>query len=76
MQVLFLRTLMKDARRGLHSKVGDQCACSCGYLHCKARAFPGAGPNLSLINDKSSHGDIYNFNLKVLDKAALTTQES
>ena len=45
------------------------------YLPCVARAFLGAGPNLSLINDKSSHGDIYNFNLKRLDKAMLTTQE-
>jgi hypothetical protein len=72
---MFLRTLMKDARRGLHSKVGDQSGFPYCFLPCTARAFPGAGPNLSLINDKSSHGDINNFNLKRLDKAVLTTQE-
>ena len=75
MQVMFLRTLMKDARRGLHSLVGDQSGFPYCFLPCTARAFPGAGPNLSLINDKSSHGDIYNFNLKSLDKAVLATPE-
>lgn len=69
------RTLMKDARRGLHSKVGDQSGFPYCFLLCTGRAFLGAGPNLSLINDKSSHGDINNFNLKRIDKAVLTTQE-
>jgi hypothetical protein len=75
MQVLFLRTLMKDARRGLHSKVGDQPGFPYRFLLCTGRAFLGAGPNLSLINDKSSHGDIYHFNPDLLAKAMWTTQE-
>jgi hypothetical protein len=61
------RTLMKDARRGLHSLVGAQPGFPDCYLPRDDRAFPSAGPNFSLINDKSSHGDIYNFN-------SLTTQ--
>jgi hypothetical protein len=71
-RLLFLqRTLMKDARRGLHSLVGDQHGFPCRYLPRNDRAFPGAGPNLSLINDKPSHGGIYNFNL--YSKAPRTT---
>jgi hypothetical protein len=33
-------------------------------------AFPGAGPNLSLINNKSSHGDIYKFNFNCAPRGA------
>jgi hypothetical protein len=66
---------MKDARRGLHSKVGDQSGFPYCFLLCTGRAFLGAGPNLSLINDKTSHGDIYNFNPDLFAKAMWTTQE-
>ena len=45
------RTLMKDARRGLHSLVGDQFGIAILLPPRDDRAFPGAGPNLSLIND-------------------------
>lgn len=62
MHEFFTRTLMKDARQGLHSKVGGQSGFPDCYHPCIVRALPGAGPNLSLINDMLSHGDVYNFN--------------
>ena len=63
MHEVFMRTLMKDARRGLHSKVGAQSGFPNSYHLRIVRALPGAGPNLSLINNMRSHGDVYNFNL-------------
>ena len=39
------RTLMKDARRGLHSQLGDQFGFPYCFLLCTSRAFLGAGPN-------------------------------
>ena len=53
---------MKDARRGLHSLVEAQ-----NWLRNPVDLLElnehsqALRPNLSLINDKSSHGDIYNL---------------
>jgi hypothetical protein len=71
------QTLMKDARQGLHSLVETQvCLRNPVDLLELNEHSPAQVQTFHSSTIKSSHGDIYNFNLNGCDAVALITPVS